>query len=158
MLRQIPAHPSAPADITQPWGARGLAVGLEHGEMSSWSTGRAPCCSCTSDRAVALPRAHSGGGTMALGWAQPAQTPWHGWVVDASEGRRGAGRSGEPSRQQRVAAQKLCKKEMSKEPTGLTDGFHRLPPPLTRSSLCWFGHIPYPTDPHYPTCVHRSSP
>lgn len=30
--------------------------------------------------------------------------------------------------------------------------------PLTRSSLCWFEHIPYPTDPHYPTCVHRCSP
>lgn len=66
-----------------------------------------------------------------------------------------------PQCQQGKAKGELCvatEQEMSEDPAGLTNGLHRVPLPHTRPSLCEFGHIPFPTDPHYPTRVHRSSP
>lgn len=46
------------------------------------------------------------------------------------------GEQGKPKQKQCVAARQLCAKEMSKDPTGLTNGFHRVLLSLTRSSLC----------------------
>lgn len=46
------------------------------------------------------------------------------------------GEQGKPKQKQCVAARQLCVKEMSKDPAGLTNGFHRVPLSLTRSSLC----------------------
>lgn len=46
------------------------------------------------------------------------------------------GEQGKPKQKQCVAARQLCAKEMSKDPTELTNGFHRVPLSLTRSSLC----------------------
>lgn len=134
------ALPPSMAGVRGCVGACGAVMGRERRGKAVVRAGR---------RAAGLSRrgdaAARGGGAVApsCAWGTPAAGHQREPAPTAALGGSGhgekytaPGEQGKPKQKQRGAAWHRCAKEMSKDPTGLTNGFHRVPLSVTRSSLC----------------------